>query len=172
MALPADSVLEVAVTDADGVVLGSQTTSVVGQPPVPFELVDSRRGAVVFLRAEIADPDGRALWRTPGPVAVESTRDARSIELLLVRVAEQAETDVWVCGDRALQVRYATGVADLYEPHRLESDLAGEEATRLWLVISASGARYSDGVTELWIKGPEATLRRDGETLSCRSSVG
>lgn len=34
--------------------------------------------------------------------------------------------------------------------------------------ISASGARYTDGRNEFWIKGDKATLTLDGQTYQCQ----
>lgn len=46
--------------------------------------------------------------------------------------------------------------------------LEGEQAIRLPIAISASGARYSDGSTTFWVKGSEATWERGPQrTLTC-----
>jgi len=38
---------------------------------------------------------------------------------------------------------------------------------RLKQALSASGARYSDGINEFWVKGNKATLTISGKTINC-----
>lgn len=54
-------------------------------------------------------------------------------------------------------------------PGSVELVFAGSnEQIVLPQVPSADGARYAAGVTEFWVKGSQATLRRGGAATTCK----
>jgi len=63
----------------------------------------------------------------------------------------------YTCADYRFTARFEPEAAVLTLPDR---------ELRLPQALSASGARYSDGVTTFWIKGDLATLEIDGKTYS------
>lgn len=72
-------------------------------------------------------------------------------------------TYAYTCSDYRFTARFEPEAAVLTLPDR---------ELRLPQAISASGARYSDGVTTFWIKGDQATLEIDGKTYSdCRGEA-
>jgi membrane-bound inhibitor of C-type lysozyme len=46
--------------------------------------------------------------------------------------------------------------------------LGSNEQIALPQVLSADGGRYAAGVTEFWIRGSQATLRRGSEMTTCK----
>lgn len=61
-------------------------------------------------------------------------------------------------------------VKNLYRENAIELELP-EGPRRLPLVVSASGAKYSDGSLTFWSKGAAATLERpDGAAIQCREA--
>lgn len=170
--LPAGSILTITITDADGHVARTQSTGIRSSPPLPFHTslpheLDEAVGKTLFARAEVLDPHEHPLWRSDAPAPLES-KDQRDLALSVAPIVSTASAS-WNCSGRVLVAVFSTGVVDLQE---LGSQDTSPASLRLWRVISGSGARYSNGADELWIKGSEATLRVGGETVSCVSATG
>lgn len=64
---------------------------------------------------------------------------------------------VYTCSEYRFTARFEPEAAVLTLPDR---------ELRLPQVLSASGARYSDGEATFWIKGDDATLEIDGKTYA------
>ncbi|MGH7467187.1 MAG: MliC family protein [Longimicrobiales bacterium] len=80
-------------------------------------------------------------------------------------VPDSAPTFVYLCPDSfTFTVRALQDTAWLYLPER---------TLTLPLVVSGSGARYSDGRVTFWAKGEEALLELDGRARTdCRNNPG
>lgn len=137
--------------------------------PAGFELdIDAsglRRSDKLVLRAEVHDPDGVVRWATPKDQAILLDHPLVRQDLVLRPRAggpgRNATTSVWVCDTDRIVVNAGEYAAVLSLPP------APVEVMR---VPSASGVKYSDGLTTFWSKGDSAMLiRADGrEDRNCK----
>lgn len=166
------SVLELGVLDTDGSALSTATQPIVelaGEAilvAVTLPPEEQRGEAPLLIHGELRDEQGRPLFRTAMPAIVGEASTRVRLELVELAAA-RIETDLFVCDDTEVRARFPPG--------RVELDLGrtdGRAAERLVLplVLSASGARYADGSSMFWQKGPQARLGHAGRTLDCVQS--
>ena len=161
IALPPDAELHIVVRDLLDRPIATVTQATEGaQVPLPFAVAVTGTGPGA-LEAMIR-VDGRISW-IGGPVVVAGGRD--DIDLGAIRLEmhrPMAFVSVLRCGDQLLRLGLQGHTTVLR---------AGGQTQELARIETASGRRFAtaDGLTEVWTRGDQATVRLDGADLgSCR----
>lgn len=158
IALPADALVVVELTAADGAILAATRFATEGaQVPLPFTLIaapqrDSTLRAGVF-------SGGRAIW-VSDPLPVAGGDGAVDVgDLRLHPFTAMGFATAMRCGDRLLEVGFIDNLARLRE---------GPRVWDLSPVPAASGARFqsADAATVFWSRGNSALVEIEGVALA------
>lgn len=128
---------------------------------LPFDPADLQRGHHYAVRATLTDADGKLLFVTDAPVAVDPAVDA-AIEFRMLHVSDRqsrAQVSHWQCGPVSVDTQFNQSddtVSLSFSGRRLQLPIA----------MSGSGARYADKQgNEFWSKGDSASLTLLGNPL-------
>ena len=178
VALPPDAKVIVSLEDetrpeSSGEFIAQQVIEPKGQVPVTFDLryvpaaIDlARRYAV---SAAIIDGNEQLLWSTDESIPVDFAQQDKPIPVTVNRMLTPVAAPVpapkapvpFKCDEIGLIARFSDGVVEL--------SLPGDRKVNLPQVVSASGARYTDGSTLFWNKGDEAQFEMNGRKYTgCR----
>lgn len=171
VALPPDARIIISLEDrtranSSGTFVAQQVIEPRTQVPVPFNLryqpkaIDLKRNYA--LSATIIDGTEQILWSTDQPVAVNFAEQDKPIAITVNRMLNPVEPPKPVakgavpfqCDEISMIARFSEGVVEL--------SLAGRTIA-LPQVVSASGARYTDGKTLFWNKGDTALFEMNGK---------
>lgn len=170
IALPPDAKVVVSLEDVtrtgkSGSFVAQQIIVPTAQVPVPFNLryipaaIDrSHRYAVT---ASILDSQDGVMWATEEPFAISFNEPEKPIAILLQRSANPNpvatpsanKSMAFKCDDIEFIAKFGTDKVQI---------LLAARTLLLPLVVSGSGARYSDGRNTFWNKGTEAVLEING----------
>jgi putative lipoprotein len=151
--------------DASGAFIAQQTLQPKTQVPIAFDLryipsaIDRKHKYAV--RAAIIDTHDETLWTSTESTPVLFNESDKAIAIMVERVVNPATQPApaintvtgFKCDDFAFIVKFSNAKVDIA--------LAGRNVI-LPQVISASGARYSDGSTTFWNKGDGAIFELNG----------
>ena len=176
IALPADARIivrleDVSRKDASGSFIAQQTLHPRTEVPVAFDLrylpsaIDTTHRYA--LHASIVDAQDELLWMSPEQTPILFTDGEKPVVLTVARVLDPAAPPPRVnsvvgfkCDDFSFLAKF---FAD-----KVEIALAGRTLS-LPQVLSASGARYSDGRSTFWNKGDSALFHMNGvDYKGCR----
>jgi len=173
MALPPGAVVRVTLLDVSALdmparVIAKQELHPDHEAPIPFTLrydpKEIEPGRRYGLRAEIEDATGQTLFATALAEPVLTGHAAGPVELWVQRVAAQKPVGPRVFAYDCAGLDFRVEVTE----ERALLFLAGR-TVKLDRVPSGSGAKYSDGTTTFWSKGPAAQLVADGvEHTDCK----
>jgi putative lipoprotein len=168
MALPPDSKVTVTLvgtnhSSSETLIIAEEIVEPTGQVPIPFVLqydANAIRPEEGYgIRAVIEDQHGETLWATTEPYPIADLDNPEELEILVYRPESQPETvategQVFLADDMQFTAYFGEDMVSLILPD--------SRMVILPLVKSASGAKFSDGVTTFWTKGDEAFIELDG----------
>jgi len=165
VALPPDAKIIVSLedktrADRSGEFIAQQIIEPQGQVPVPFNLryipAAINLDHHYVISALITDSNEQLLWSTDESIPVEFARQDQAIAITVKRMPATLSASIpspqgaipFKCDEISFIARFSDNAVEL--------SLPGERTLDLPQVISASGARYSDGKTLFWNKGDTA----------------
>lgn len=178
IALPPDAKVIVSLEDTtrkdrSAEFVAQQVLEPKGQVPVAFDLryipsaIDLKRRYAI--NAAIIDGAEQLLWSTDESVPVNFAEQDKPIVITVNRMLSPVAAPVpapktatpFKCDDISMIARFSDGVVEIALPGRTIS---------LPQVVSASGARYTDGQTLFWNKGDTAQFEMNGKAYTgCRA---
>jgi putative lipoprotein len=168
IALPPDSKVTITLVEtnhssSEALIIAEEIVEPTGQVPIPFVLKYDA-GAIrpeedYGVRAVIEDHQGETLWATTEPYPTSDLDNPEELEILVYQTKSQPET---VATEGQVFMADDMQFTAYFEEDMLSLILPDSQMVRLPLVRSASGAKYSDGVTTFWTKGEEAFIELDG----------
>lgn len=173
IALPPNAKVVVSLEDItrsgkSGIFVAQQTITASTQIPIPFDLryvpaaID--RSHRYALSASILDSQDGVLWATEEATAISFTDPEKPRALLLKRVLNPTSTAIPANTGLAYKCDNIEFIAK-FGGDKVQILLAGRTLI-LPNVISASGARYSDGNNTFWSKGNDAQFELNGVSYS------
>lgn len=178
VALPPDAKVIVSLEDVSranrtGEFVAQQTMQPKTQVPIQFDLrylpqaidLDHRYA----ISAAIIDGRDELLWSSAEPVPVQFNEQSKPIAVVVTRVVNPDVTPApapktavpFKCDTISMIAKFGTNNVEIMLPGR---------TITLPQVVSASGARYSDGSTTFWNKGDEALFEmNDVSYKGCRA---
>lgn len=177
IALPPDSKVIVSLEDAtrsdrSADFVAQQVLEPRGQVPVIFDLryvpsaIDLKRRYAI--NAAIIDGAEQLLWSTDESIPVNFAEQDKPIAITVNRMLSPVAAPVpapktampFKCDEISMIARFSDGVVEIALPGR---------TIALPQVVSASGARYTDGQTLFWNKGDTAQFEMNGKQYTgCR----
>lgn len=171
MALPPDSkvtvtLVETSHSSSEALIIGEEIVEPTGQVPIHFVLkydANAIRPEEDYgVRAVIEDQDGETLWATTEPYPIADLDNPGELEILVYQPECQpdqpktiaTESQVFMADDMQFTAYYGDDMVSLILPD--------SRMVKLPLVKSASGAKFSDGITTFWTKGEEAFIELEG----------
>lgn len=171
MALPPDSkvtvtLVETSHSSSEALIIAEDIVAPTGQVPIPFVLkydANAIRPEEDYgIRAVIEDQQGETLWATTEPHPITDLDNPEELEIMVCQPESQpdqletvaTEGHVFMADDMQFTAYYGDDMVSLILPD--------SRMVRLPLVISASGAKFSDGMTTFWTKGEEAFIELEG----------